>query len=341
MLSRTLGLSLILLIGLAGPLGSAIGQAQPQSRPRLAPAQGQEPAKSQEPVKGQEKPQDQEEAISLGSRLVLVPLSASDATGQPVKDLKAEDVVIEEEGKPQQVVVLGEPGKTPIDIALLFDLSASVHDQFVFQQRAATQFIKDVLKPGDALSIFSIGIVPKMIKERTTNGEEAIASVMQLQPLKEPTAFFDSVVEAATYLEKTAASDSRRVLIVISDGDENYSKKHGLNDALREIQKRDCLFYSINPSGEGIRLNVISLKGQNNLNAMASQTGGLAFNLVRMETLDLVFRQIAQELQAQYLFGYYSSDERRDGGFRRLAVRVPKRSDLRIRTRQGYYAPKG
>jgi VWFA-related protein len=319
---------------LAAPSASVIGQAQPQSRPRLVPP------RVQEPVKEPAKEQDQEDAINLGSRLVQVPVSASDLTGQPVKDLKAEDVVIEEEGRPQQVVVLGEPGKTPVEIALLFDLSGSVHGQFEFEQRAATQFIRDVLKPADAISLFSIGIVPKMIKERTTNGEEAIAGLMQLQPLKEPTAFFDSVVEAANYLDKTAAADSRRVLIVISDGEENYSKSNSLNDALREIQKKDILFYSINPSGEGIRLNVMSLKGQGNLDAMATQTGGLAFNLVRIEHLELVFRQIAQELQAQYLFGYYSTDERRDGGFRRLAVRVPKRADLRIRTRQGYYAPK-
>ncbi len=335
MLSRTLGISLILLMSLAGPVGSAISQSQPQSRPRLAPAP------VQEPVQDKKQDKDDEDAISLGSRLVQVPVSASDATGQPVKDLKAEDVVIEEEGKPQQVVVLGEPGKTPVEIAMLFDLSGSVHGQFEFEQRAATQFIREVLKPGDAISLFSIGIVPRMVKARTTNSEEAIAGLMQLQPLKEPTAFFDSIVEAANYLDKNAASDSRRVLIVISDGEENYSKSHNLNDALREIQKKDCLFYSINPSGEGIRLNVMSLKGQSNMDSLASQTGGLAFNLIRIETLELVFRQIAQELQAQYLFGYYSSDERRDGGFRRLAVRVPKRTDLRIRTRQGYYAPKG
>src|SRR5688500_2413215 len=96
---------------LAAPLASTINQSQPQSRPRLVPTQVQEPVK--EPAK--DKAQDQEDAINLGTRLVQVPVSASDATGQPVKDLKAEDVVIEEEGRPQQVVVLGEPGKTPVE----------------------------------------------------------------------------------------------------------------------------------------------------------------------------------------------------------------------------------
>jgi VWFA-related protein len=298
---------------------------------------GQSPSKT----KPAEAPaQDQDEAIRLSSRLVLVPVSASDARGVPVLDLKAEDIVIEEEGRPQQVVALGEPGKTPIEIALMLDVSGSTHGQFAFQQQAAVQFIRDVLKPGDAVSLFSIGLRPKMVKARTTSGEEASSGVMAIIPLKEPTAFFDSIVEAAHYLDKSADPGGRRVLIVISDGEENFSRSNSLDDALRELQKNDCLFYSINPSGGGIRLNTISLKGQNSMEAMASQTGGKAFNLARVEELESVFRQIAEELQAQYLFGYYLADDRAGAGFRRITVRAPKRPELRIRARQGYYARK-
>lgn len=295
---------------------------------------GQEPARPKEPV------QDQDDSIRLSSRLVMVPVSASDASGLPVKDLKTEDIVIEEEGRPQLVVALGEPGKTPVEIAMLFDLSGSTHNQFAFEQQAAVQFIKEVLKPSDAISLFSIGITPRMVKARATGGEEAIAGIKAMGPLKEPTAFFDSIVEAAHYLNKTADPGSRRVLIVISDGEENYSKSNLLSDALRELQKNDCLFYSINPSGGGIRLNVMSIKGQGFMESMASQTGGKAFNLIKVEELESVFRQISEELQAQYLFGYYSTDERKDGGFKRIAVRAPKRPDLRIRARQGYYMSK-
>ncbi|HWP44578.1 MAG TPA: VWA domain-containing protein [Blastocatellia bacterium] len=284
--------------------------------------------------------QDQDDAIRLSSRLVLVPVSATDAYGQPVKDLKPEEIVIEEEGKPQRVVALGEPGEAPVEIALLFDVSLSVHGQFAFEQQAAIQFIKEVLRPGDAVSLFSIGIEPNLVRARTTASQEAIAGISSIAPSREPTAFFDSIVKAADYLEKTADTGSRRVLVVISDGEENFSKTSTLNDALRELQQGDCLFYSINPSGEGIRLNTISLKGQGFMEAMAAQTGGKAFNLTRVEDLESVFRQIAAELQAQYLFGYYSTDERTGGGFRRITVRAPKRPDLRIRARQGYYVSK-
>ncbi len=75
------------------------------------------------------------------------------------------------------------------------------------------------------------------------------------------------------------------------------------------------------------------------MESMSSETGGKAFVPDKISDLEAVFRQIAEELQAQYLLGYYSTDGRADGGFRRIKVQVPKRPELRVRARQGYYAP--
>ena len=320
----SLALSLMLLAGLTPPLLDAVFalQSSPQS---TKPAQ--------------KPPQEQDEAIHLTSRLVLVPVSASDTLGKPVRDLTVVDFVLEEQGRPQAITSLGEPGKVPTEIALLFDVSGSTLAKFNFEQQAAVRFIKEVLKPADAVSVFSIGTTPKLVKSRTASSEEAITGLMSLAPAKVPTAFFDTVVEAALYLGKAADPGSRRVLIVISDGEENYSEHYKLDDALRELQKNDCLFYSINPSGQALKLNEISIKGQSVMESMSSQTGGKAFVPERVEDLEAVFRQIAEELQAQYLLGYYSTDERADGGFRSITVRLPKRAELRVRARQGYYAP--
>jgi len=283
--------------------------------------------------------QDQEQPVRLSSRLVLVPVSVSDTLGRPVRDLKAEEFLLEEENRRQVISSLGEPGKVPVEIALLFDVSGSIRSQFAFEQQAAVRFIKEVLKPADAVSVFSIGTTPKIIKTRTTSGDEATTGLMSIVPVKEPTAFFDTVVEAALYLGKTAGPGGRRVLVVISDGEENYSEHYKLDDALRELQKNDCLFYSINPTGPSLSLNTISVRGQRIMESMSAETGGKAFVPDKTADLEAVFRQIADELQAQYLLGYYSTDERADGGFRKIKVQVPKRPDLRIRARQGYYAP--
>jgi Ca-activated chloride channel homolog len=304
-------------------IGSARTQSKATSEPRL----------SQQDQKQQD--QKEEGAIKLTSRLVLVPVSASDSAGHPVKDLKLQDIVIEEEGKPQQVVSFGEAGKTPVDLALLFDISGSTHKQFTFEQQAAVRFVREDFKPSDALSLFSIGLTPKMTKARTTSVDEAIAGLMSISPMNEPTAFFDSVIDAVNYLSTTAGSGSRCVILVISDGEENYSKHAALSDVLRELQRNDCLFYSINPNGEFVEMNKISREGQGYMEAMASQTGGKAFSVSKTEALEDVFSQISAELHAQYLFGYYTDEQ--TPGFKRITVRAPNRPDLRIRARQGYY----
>lgn len=319
-------------------------QAPPTQKPeegRTKPAPKSEPAGAQPPQKAEKPPaQEQNETIKINSSLVAVPVSVTDASGEPVRNLRAEDFQIEEEGNPQQVVALGEPGKTPVELALLFDVSGSVYERFQFQQQAASRFLKEVLKPSDAASIFTIGLRPKLVHTRVVGVDKAVAAALAVNPTKEATAFFDTLVEAAQYLGKTSEPGARRVIVVISDGEDTVSDNYKLNDALKELQLADCLFYSINPSGPSIRLNKISLKGQNGMISLASATGGAAFLPDGDEALDRVFRQIAAELQAQYLLGYYAPDERTDGAFRRITVRVPKRPTLRVRARQGYYPPK-
>ena len=272
---------IIFLILFAGLISIVAGPSF-VSRPAVCNAATQTQSTPQ--AASQQKPtQEQDEVLRLSSRLVVVPVSASDAAGHPVRDLGAGDFVIEEEGRPQRIVALGEPGKTPIEIALLFDISGSIHGQFNFEQQAAVRFIKEVLKPRDAVSIFSIGVTPRLVMPRTTSSEEAVTGLSSIAPVREPTAFFDSLVDAAVYLGKSAEGGSRRDLVVISDGEENHSKRYTLTDALRELQKNDCLFYSINPSGSSMALNIISMKGQAFMESMSSQTGGKAFVPERLE----------------------------------------------------------
>src|SRR5262249_12494287 len=200
------------------------------------------------------------ETIKINSRLVEVPVSVTDVAGHPVRNLTAEDFQLEEEGKRQQVVSLGNPGKTPVEIALLFDITGSVFDLFQFQRQAPLRFLKEALKPNDAVSIFTIGVRPKLVRSRVVGVNKAIAAAQSIQPTKQATSFFDTVVEAARYLGKTAAPGARRVIVVISDGEDMLSENYGLSDAMKELQRFDCLFYSINPSGPSIRLNKISAR---------------------------------------------------------------------------------
>src|SRR5262245_46121441 len=242
-----------------------------QTKPAPTPSADQTPTEAEPPPA-----QEQDISIKINSSLVAVPVSVTDASGEPVSNLGAEDFKIDEEGKEQQVVALGEPGKTPVELTLLFDVSSSVYERFQFQRQAASRFLHEVLKPKDAASIFTIGLRPKLVHPRVVGVDKAVAAALAVTPTKEATAFFDTVVEAAQYLGKTAEPGSRRVIVVISDGEDTVSENYRLGDALKELQRADCLFYSINPSGPSIRLNNISLKGHDGMVSLASTTGGAA-----------------------------------------------------------------
>jgi Ca-activated chloride channel homolog len=333
--SRFLGLRKWKLVLLMLIFGVAAGLLSMQ-------VDGQSPAGGQQPKQGQKDktPEPEEETITIKSNLVAVPVSVTDAGGQPVRNLKVEDFLLEEGGQAQQIQNLGEPGKTPIELALLFDVSRSVRNRFDFERESAGRFLKEVMKQGDSVTVFAIGTVPKIAVDRTESAEKAIKSTMAIEPSDESTAFYDTVVKAARYLSDNTNPGVRRVLVVISDGEDTNSERFRLTDALRELQRGSSLFYAINPSGPSIRLNKISTKGHEGMLKLADETGGVAFLPDKIEDLNKVFTQIISELQAQYLLGYYSTNEKTDGTFRKIAVRVPKRSELRIRARDGYYAPK-
>jgi len=316
------------------------------------------------------------EVIRVSSNLVVMPVSVTDANGQPVLGLKATDFRIEEDGRPQEISQLGDPEQVPLDIALLIDVSSSVSERFAFEEQAATRFLKQVLRPSDRATVFAIDRTPRLEQARAT-ADVATARLLAIKAATgpSPTAFYDTVIEAARYLAKNTPEQHRRVIVVISDGEDNFSNRvrdsatvaynatkdeTDLTPAARariraaseaallnghrkaqtevqhEVQSANAVFYAINPSGQALKLNVISTRAQNAMQQLASATGGTAFVPERIENLEAVFGRIASELRAQYLLQYYSNDKS-GTTFRRIAVTTPTRPQLRVRAREGYY----
>lgn len=105
----------------------------------------------------------------------------------------------------------------------------------------------------------------------------------------------------------------------------------------RSVQTADAAFYSINPGGPSIHLNEISTRAQTAMESIAQSTGGSAYVPEAERDLSRVFNQIAAELRGQYLVQYYSNSQAAVVQFRRIAVSLPTRAELRVRARQGYY----
>jgi Ca-activated chloride channel family protein len=305
------------------------------------------------------------DVVRVDSNLIIVPVSVTDATGQPVTGLGLKDFRLEEEGRPQEITEIGDPEQVPLEIAILLDVSASVEARIDFEKEAAARFIKQVLKPTDRATIFTIGIRPRLELPSST-ADAAAAKLQSLQATKGATAFFDTVVDAARYLSASTPARHRRVIVVISDGEDNFSDRikaaigetsqsqrsasaqtqaavygRAQAEVEREVQRAEAAFYSINPSGQALKLNIISQRAQDGMARIANATGGNSFVPERLEDLDRVFRQIASELRSQYLLQYYSNDQTQNTKFRRISVSVPQRANVRVRARQGYYPKKG
>lgn len=301
------------------------------------------------------------DVVRVNSNLVVVPVSVTDAKGQPVLGLGIKDFRLDEEGRAQEITQIGDPEQVPLEIAILLDISGSVNARIDFEKEAAARFLKQVLKPTDRATVFTISLTPRMELQRAS-ADAAAAKLKTIQATKGPTAFFDTVVEAARYLASSTPAQHRRVIVVISDGEDNYSEriKTAIGDTAqaqrnataqtqavvynraqteveREVQRAEAAFYSINPSGQSLKLNIISQRAQDGMARLSNATGGNSFVPEKLEDLDGVFRQIAAELRSQYLLQYYSNDQRQSTGFRRILVAVPARAELRVRARQGYY----
>jgi Ca-activated chloride channel homolog len=275
--------------------------------------------------------------IRVNTNLVIVPVSVTDTKGNAVLNLQMNDFRIEEDGQAEEVQKMAEAGRSPLQIALLFDRSGSISPRFEFEQKAAVRFLEKVWKPGDSISIISFTDQPQILIKNSQSLKDALQELTTLQPTEKATAFFDSVIYSAKLLHTTASSETRRAEIVLSDGDDNQSD-NTLTNALKEVQRADSIFYSINPGGSSIRLNTGAINGQKGLNSLATETGGTAFVSDEKSDLDQIFGLIATELQTQYLLSYYSSNPNIDGKFRQIAISIPQRPELRVRARQGYYA---
>jgi len=275
--------------------------------------------------------------IRVGSYLVTVPVSVTDASGQTIRGMNIDKFKITEDGNPQTISRIAEADEIPLRLALLFDLSGSVRSRFEFEKQAATRFLRKVWNDGDAVCIVAFSEQPQIQLQRSVFVSEALQELAMLQPTENSTAFFDSVVLSSRLVHLSATPETRQALVVLSDGADNRSE-HDLIDTLKEVQYSDAIFYAINPSAASVRLNEVSFKGQENLSSLASATGGTAFVSGSPDDLDAIFGRIASELRTQYLLGYYSSNPLLDGRFRQIKVTIPSRQDLHVRVRQGYYA---
>jgi Ca-activated chloride channel family protein len=298
------------------------------------------------PPRPDTEPEQKPETIRINSDLVTIVVSVS--SGNPAADgaLADSDFEVLEDGVPQSLANFARDADLPLRMVMLYDTSLSVAQRLSFERRAAARFFERVMRPQDQAALFAVATDITVLQEFTNQVSLLVNATHQLRA-KGATSLYDGIYLASDYLQP---SKGRHVVIIVSDGGDTTSHKD-LKEAAARAQKADAVVYSVF-TGVRASQNLRDLAAERALTALASETGGEVFypgttpgihgeevDEQSLAQLDATFALLAQQLRTQYTLGFYSSNDARDGGYRKLTVRV-KKAGYTARARTGYYAPK-
>jgi Ca-activated chloride channel homolog len=270
--------------------------------------------------------------IHVQVNFVNILASVIDANGRPVPDLTQDAFELSEEGVPQKIERFEAETNRPLDLALMVDSSMSTFKDLKFETEAAAHFIRQVVRPGDTLSVFEFSDSVTQLSEFSDNVPKLQEAARRITP-GAGTSVYDAVVLGANTL-KRRPGDRRRAIVLVTDAGETTSVSK-FEDARRTAIASEALLYSIvirpvkNENGR-------NTAGEHALITITDNTGGALFILDEIQQLDAMFDRIDRELRTQYLLGYYPNPSPPPGTYRHVEVKV-KTGDT-VRSRRVYLA---
>lgn len=276
-----------------------------------------------------------EEAITVETNLVTIPVAVTDRSGFYVSNLTQSEFQIFEEGIEQEVAYFGASDK-PFTVVLLIDASRSTRYKIEEIQAAAAAFARQ-LKPQDRVVVIQFDEKVKVLSELTSD-QNKIKQAIERTGFGDGTSIYEAVdFSLHKQLEKI---EGRKAIVLFTDGVDTSSEKASFESTVRDAEESGAvvfpIYYNTFSNNYGGTANVEYARGKAYLTELAAATGG---KLVRPEStpsgLTAAFESIAEELRRQYSIGYYPSTTAPSGERRRIRVRV-NRPKLVIRARDSY-----
>lgn len=259
---------------------------------------------------------------------VLVEATVQDQDGRYVSWLEKGDFAIAEDGV-AQTLDLVQLQDLPTTFTLLVDSSQSLNRRMAMVKAAARRLASE-LRKGDRVIVAPFRTHVESTTGPTDDGQ-TIAEAIDAIHSRGGTAILDAL---STLPEMFGAVEGRHVVILLTDGyDENSTTTY--DEAIRALQRLQATVYVVGIGG----VAGISLKGETLLRRIATQMGGRAFFPNREDQLPNVHATVAADAFRRYLLSYTPQNQEADGTFRAITLSVVN-PEYRIRTREGYFAPK-
>ncbi len=291
-------------------------------------------------VQGQGQPDapGSELTLKVDTTLVQIPVAVTDSMNRFVLGLQKEDFHLLEDNVEQKVVHFsGEDA--PLSVGLVFDESGSMDYKLRASSAAVAQFLKTVNAQDEAFLV-EFSETAKLTVPFTSHAQDILDALSRAKP-GGLTAMLDGINVALREMKK--AKNSRKAIVVISDGGDNNSQYNAAQiEAL--VREADVQIYAMGVFEPGLPFKLAPeiISGPRLLSEIATQTGGRAFSAALESDLPSVAARIAVELRNQYVLGYYPRDQEKDGKYRKVEVKLVQPagvSALKAHWRLGYYAP--
>lgn len=339
-----------------------------------------------------------DDVIKVDTQLVDVPFAVTNATGVPLKGLKASNFIVYEDGKKQEIVDFAA-SSAPFEVALVLDTSGSARNDLPLIQRAARDFIAS-LRPGDRVAVIAFrterknnqAFASSEVLTPLTGDRERLSGAIDNVKTSNGTPYYDSLLQVAEKVFAQRPADEfrgRRALVALTDGVDSSSVsdfslvkeelsqigvisffiKVDTQEYFEETLLGDCqsairfssaqirrYYQTINSKGKKMEkaINFCQLGdferlaisnrlydiATEEMNELAKGSGGKVFEIGDLAEARKAFKSVAEEIGTKYTLGYYPSNEKKDGAFRKIKVEAKGLpAGTVVRAREGYTAP--
>jgi Ca-activated chloride channel homolog len=344
MRTKSLSLLLILFLCAAAPFFAQQPQnPMPPAKPPAAPADDQQQI------------QKSQTTIPVTVNLVDVLFTVLDRRNKLVADLEKQDFKVLDDKIPQDIRYFSKQSDLPLRIGMLMDTSNSIRDRLKFEQDAANNFLFSVLRRNkDEAFVMTFDDEPQVIQGFTGDNGLLRDHILRTRA-GGGTAVYDAIYVACknqlSHPPRPPGDQPdvvRRVMILISDGDDNLST-HTRAEAIEMAQRTSVVIYTISTSTQWVTLDDPGKEKSGNrkyhltegdkiLQDLADETGGRAFYPYHVDDLDQSFQDIGEELRNQYSIAYNPANHALDGRYHNIMIEVPEHKGYQVRARRGYYA---
>lgn len=261
--------------------------------------------------------------------------AVTDKHGRFVTGLRQENFGLLDDGKPPIAVVgFRQQTNLPLRVGVMIDTSSSIRSRFQFEQDSAIEFFLQTMHRNDRAFVEGFDIQTNLAQDFTNSVDALNQGIRKLRP-GGGTALYDSLYKTCRDQMLTLRDDLavRKVLILLSDGDDNYSRAE-LSDAIKMCQRSETIVETISTN-----LSPTKDKGDETLKVISDATGGQAFYPTKLEDVAIGFRNIEQELRSQYSLQYRPANLIDNGAFRTIYLQAldPR---YKVRASKGYFAPR-